>query len=254
MSTSIKTILIDDEPLALKRLRRLLEKHEGIFDIVAEAENGEQGLKLIEQHQPELIFLDVEMPVMNGFEMLSNLKHLPKIIFTTAYEEYAIKAFEENSIDYLLKPIEAERLDKAVEKLKRLSGEKSSIDPIQFNAFINSFQPKKEVKSIPVKIGDRILLIKTDDIVYFEAKEKYVFVVTDDNKEYLTDYTLTSLEEKLTTPFLRVHRAFIINIEKIKEVHRGFNSTYIVKMKDTNETKISTGRSYGDNLKSLFEI
>lgn len=254
MNKPIKTIIIDDELLALKRLRRLLDKYEGFFEIIAEAENGEQGLTMVEKYKPELIFLDVEMPVINGFEMLSKLTHLPKVIFTTAFEEYAIKAFEENSIDYLLKPIEAERLDKAIEKLKRLSPQSPSMLPGQLHAFIDSLKAKKEIKSIPVKIGDRILLIKLEQIVYFEAKEKYVFIHTEDNREYLTDFTLTSLEEKLSAPFLRVHRAFMINTDKIKEVHKGFNSSYIIIMKDVNATKINTGRSYSDSVKSLFEL
>ncbi len=254
MSSLFKTVLIDDEPLAIKRLKRLLEKYSGIIEVVGEAGNGKAGLELTEQLQPDLVFLDIEMPVLNGFEMLQQLKHMPKIIFTTAYEAYAIKAFEENSIDYLLKPVEAERLDKAIEKLKRLGTVQQETNPQLLQQLINGLQPKKEIKSIPVKIGDRILLIKPEQIAYLEAKEKYVFLYTDDGKEYLTDYTISSLEEKLAPPFLRVHRAIIINTDKIKEVHRGFNSTYIIKMKDVHETKINTGRSFSDSIKALFEI
>ncbi|RZL14999.1 MAG: response regulator, partial [Pedobacter sp.] len=104
-----KTIVIDDEQLARQRIKRLLKEYDEI-EIIAEAENGAEGLLLIEQHQPDLIFLDIEMPVLNGFEMLAKLTHQPKVVFTTAYDQYAIKAFEEGSIDYLLKPVELERL------------------------------------------------------------------------------------------------------------------------------------------------
>jgi len=253
MSKTITAIIIDDEPLALKRLRRLLEKYKEI-EIVGEAANGEQGLILIEQLEPALIFLDVEMPVLNGFQMLAKLKHQPKVIFTTAFEEYAIKAFEENSIDYLLKPVELSRLDKAIEKLKRFNEGSNSITGINIEAVLNALQPKKEIKSIPVRIGDKINLVKTDQIIYFEAKEKYVYIVTEDNREHLTDFTLASLEEKLSAPFLRVHRAFIINSDKIKEFYRGFNSTFIVVMKDSKGTRINTGRSYIESIKHLFEL
>jgi two-component system LytT family response regulator len=253
MSTTFKTILIDDEPLALKRLKRLLEKYNAI-EIVAEAANGKQGLDLIEQHKPDLIFLDVEMPLVNGFEMLGKLKHQPKVIFTTAFEDYAIKAFEENSIDYLLKPIETERLDKAIEKLKRFNVSDKSTEPSQIHELLKSLNAKKENKSIPVRIGDKILLIKAEQIIYFEAKEKYVYIITDEGREYLTDFTLASLEEKLSLPFLRVHRAFIINCDKIKELYRGFNSSFTLVMKDTKGTKISSGRSYIDAVKHLFEF
>ncbi|HMG14737.1 MAG TPA: LytTR family transcriptional regulator DNA-binding domain-containing protein [Saprospiraceae bacterium] len=254
MKSVYTVIIIDDELLALKRLKRLMEKHVESFEILAEAYNGEEGLKLIEQHKPDLIFLDIEMPGMNGFEMLNKLEYLPKIIFTTAFDEYAIKAFEENSIDYLLKPIELERLDKAVEKLKRLSGVETEALPLQLNKLIAELKVKKVVKSIPVKIGDKILLIKPEQISYLEAKDKYVFIVTDENKEYLTDFTLTSLEEKLSLPFLRVHRAFMINCDKIKEIHKGFNGSFSLIMKDSNKTKIQTGRSYNDNVKGIFEL
>ena len=251
---AIKTILIDDEPLAINRLRRLLDKYRGEIEVVAEAINGEQGLQLVEQIQPDLIFLDIEMPVLNGFEMLAKLKHLPKVIFTTAFEEYAIKAFEENSIDYLLKPIEPERLDKAIEKLKRLSNNDASLMQEQINAVVNALNVKKDVKAFPVRIGDKIILIKPEQIVYLEAKDKYVFIVTDENIEYLTDFTLTSLEEKLGAPFMRIHRSFMINTDKIKEFHKGDSSSYIVVMKDKKNTKIYSGRSYSENVRSLFEL
>jgi len=250
----IKTILIDDEPLAIKRLRRLLEKHADIFEIVAEADNGAKGLEMTEMHRPEVIFLDVEMPVMNGFEMLGKLTYMPKVIFTTAFEEYAIKAFEENSIDYLLKPVDEERLQKAVDKFMRLREQAPAAVPQQVLDLLNSAKSKKEIKSIPVKIGDKFLLISTDRISYLEAKDKYVYIVTDDNNEYLTDFTLTSLEEKLTDPFLRIHRAFMINRDKIKEVHRGFNGAFIFSMRDLKNTRINSGRSYGDAVKQIFEL
>lgn len=253
MNTTYKTILIDDEPLALKRLGRLLKKY-SVIDIVAEASNGKEGLELIEQHRPDLIFLDVEMPLVNGFEMLGKLNHQPKVIFTTAFEDYAIKAFEENSIDYLLKPIETDRLDKAIEKLKRFDKENSVSEPSQINALLKSLNAKKENRSIPVRIGDKILLIKTDQIIYFEAKEKYVYIITDEGREYLTDFTLTALEEKLSLPFIRVHRAYIINCDKIKELYRGFNSSFTIMMKDVKSTKIHSGRSYLDAVKHLFEF
>ena len=253
MTSSFKTIIIDDEQLAVNRLRRMLEKYKVEIEVIAEAANGEQGLHLVEQHQPDLIFLDIEMPGLNGFEMLNKLKHLPKVIFTTAFEEYAIKAFEENSIDYLLKPIEPARLEKALDKLKRLSNDTTNFQQ-QLNAVANTLNARKEFKSFPVKIGDKILLIKPEQIVFLEAKDKYVYIVTDENIEYLTDFTLTSLEEKLPPPFMRVHRAYMINCDKIKEFHKGDSSTFIIVMKDRKNTKIYTGRSYSEKVKSLFEL
>ena len=252
MNHPMTAIIIDDEPLAVKRLSRLLETFSEFIHVIGTASNGKEGLEVIELKNPDVVFLDIEMPVMTGFEMLQQLKHQPKIIFTTAFEEYAIKAFEENSIDYLLKPVEKERLEKSIEKLKRLSGGNNNTQQLQ--QVLASLQPKKEFKSFPVKVGDKILLIKPEQISHLEARDKYVFIVTDTNSEYITDFSLTALEEKLPVPFHRVHRAFIINADKIKEVHKGFSGSFLVVMNDKNQTRIHTGRSYNDQVKALFEL
>ena len=252
MSQPMKAILIDDEPLALKRLRRLLEEHAGTIEVVGEAANGLEGLGLIKVKNPDVVFLDIEMPVMTGFEMLRELETPPRIIFTTAYEDYAIKAFEENSIDYLLKPIEKDRLAKAIDKLQRLSPDAGAGK--QLHQVIDTLQPKKELKAFPVKVGDKTLLIKPEEIAYLEARDKYVFIVTLNNAEYITDFSLTSLEEKLPHPFMRVHRAFIVNTEKIKEIHRAMSGSFTMVMSDKNHTSIHTGRSYYEQVKTLIQI
>src|SRR6476659_937172 len=143
MINNFSCIIIDDEELARQRLIRLLTPYPFI-NVIAQATNGLEGLKLVEQHQPDLIFLDVEMPVMNGFEMLSKVKKQPKVIFTTAYDQYAIKAFEENSLDYLLKPIEKERLEKSMEKLQEMH--KPMALPLQ--DLLEKLKPKKEIKTL----------------------------------------------------------------------------------------------------------
>lgn len=254
MKSTITAILVDDEMLAIKRLRRLLEPFSDYINIVTEALNGNQAVELIELHKPDLVFLDIEMPGLNGFEVLSKISHLPMIIFTTAFDAYALKAFEENSIDYLLKPIESERLDKAIDKIKRFNTNDTNLLPNQLDSLLDALKPKREFRAIPVKIGDKVILIKPDQITYLEAKDKYVFLKTDEGKEYLSDFTLNSLEEKLPDNFIRVHRAFIVNTDKIKEIHKGFNSCYTIVVKDLNKTKIQTGRSYIDQVRSLFQI
>src|SRR5688572_29341403 len=252
MKAPFKTVLIDDEPLAIKRLNRLLESHNETIEIIGTASSGEEGLQLVNRLRPDLIFLDIEMPIMTGFDMLGLLHYQPKIIFTTAFDNYAIKAFEENSIDYLLKPVEQERLDKALDKLKRLGAQ--NIEPDQLQKMLNALQPVKNFKSFPVKVGDKILLIKPEEITYLEARDKYVFIVTESNKEYITDFSLTTLEEKLPEPFLRVHRSFIINCDKIKEVHKGFSGSFIIVMTDKNQTKINSGRSFNEQVKRILEL
>ncbi len=245
-----KTIIIDDEQLARQRLKRLLKAYDEI-EIIAEAENGEQGLALINEQRPELIFLDIEMPVLNGFEMLSKLTHQPKVVFTTAYDQYAIKAFEEGSIDYLLKPIEIERLDKTIKKLKQTN---LAAAPVQIEDLIRQMQGKKAIKTLTVKLGDKILLIKLSDIVFVQAEDKYVFLHTADGKKHLTDFTLSGLEEKLPEEFVRIHRSEIINTEYIKEIRKGFNGSLVFVLNNTEETRLTSSRSNSESLRERFYI
>jgi two-component system, LytTR family, response regulator len=248
----LSAIIIDDEPLARKRLLRLLEPYNDLIEIIGEAGDGEQGLKIIEEKCPGLIFLDVEMPVMNGFEMLKKLIHNPVIIFTTAYEDFAIKAFEQNSIDYLLKPIEKDRLALSIGKLKNLN--KNSFDKKTFLNDIEQSQAPKEIRSLPVKIGDKIVLIRPEELVYIEANEKYVFFHTENGQEYLTDFTLAYLENKLPENFVRIHRGVIVNKDKIKEFHKGFNGAYVLVMQDQPHSRLTSSRSYADVVRKLTEL
>ncbi|RZL47653.1 MAG: response regulator [Pedobacter sp.] len=245
-----KTVIIDDEQLARQRIKRLLKEYDEI-EIIAEAENGAEGLEIIESLKPDLIFLDIEMPVLNGFEMLAKLKHQPKVVFTTAYDQYAIKAFEEGSIDYLLKPIEIERLDKTIKKLKQTNLAPAQV-PIE--ELIRQIQGKKSIKTLTVKLGDKILLIKLDDIVHIQAEDKYVFLHTVDGKKHLTDFTLSTLEEKLPEEFLRIHRSEIINTEYIKEIRKGFNGALIFVLNNADETRVTSSRSNSETLRLRFGI
>lgn len=245
------TLIIDDEQLARQRLKRLLKPYEE-FEIVGEASNGADGQEQINQLKPELIFLDIEMPVLNGFEMLAQLQHQPKVVFTTAYDQYAIKAFEEDSIDYLLKPIEPERLEKTVKKLWQTLPQPTA--PLPLETLMKQLMVKKDIKTLTVKIGDKILLIKLEDIIYIEAEEKYVFLHTADGKKHLTDFTIVGLEEKLPEQFIRIHRSIIINTEHIKEIRRGFNGALIFMMDNAAISKLTSSRSNSEMLRERFDI
>jgi two-component system LytT family response regulator len=251
MNKTWKTLIIDDERLARKRLARLLKPYEHI-DIIGEAVDGQDGLEKIEHLKPELIFLDIEMPVFNGFEMLSKLKHQPKVVFITAYDQYAIKAFEEDSIDYLLKPLEINRLEKTIEKLNRTQHQPTPYLPLQ--TLIEQLRVKKDIQTLTVKIGDKIFLIKLDRIIYLEADEKYVILYTTDGKKHVTDYTIASLEKKLPEVFVSVRRGTIINCDHIKEIRKGFNGTFKFIMNNYENTSISSSRSNGERLRERFGI
>ena len=256
-----KTLLIDDEKLAIIRLERLLSKYTDTFEIIGRANNGAEGLSMVETLCPDLIFLDIEMPVMTGFEMLARLTHVPLVVFATAYDEYAIKAFEENSIDYLLKPIEIERLDKTVQKLNGLrtsigGGQMEKINPSfdeNILKMIEAMRPKKAISSISVKTGNKILLIDLQEISHFEAEDKYVFLITVEGTKYLTNYTISMLSEKLPSEqFLQINRANIINKHKIKELEKHFNGKFHITMKDKAESKLMSGGTFSDGVKELF--
>ena len=245
-----KTIIIDDEQLARQRIKRLLKTYDEI-EIIEEAENGEEGWKIIDQLKPDLIFLDIEMPILNGFEMLGKLSHQPKVVFTTAYDQYAIKAFEEGSIDYLLKPIEVERLDKTIKKLKQTN---LAPAPVPIEELLRQIQGKKAIKTLTIKLGDKILLIKLSDIVHIQAEDKYVFLHTIDGKKHLTDFTLSLLETKLPEEFIRIHRSDMINTDYIKEIRKGFNGALVFVLSNPAETRVTSSRSNSEALREKFDI
>jgi two-component system, LytTR family, response regulator len=250
-----KTLLIDDEQIALGRLKRLLSHFEGVFELMGEALNGHEGIQKIESLKPDLIFLGIEMPLMTGFEMLSRLTYMPLVVFVTAYDQYAIKAFEENSIDYLLKPVEKDRLAKTIEKLKTLKPEQGkSLTHESLLQLIGQMTPKKEIHSISVKSGEKILFIPLTDISFFQAEDKYVLLNTIDSKQYIMNYTISSLEEKLPSSFIRISRSTIVNTARIKELERYFSGKYLVIMNDQKQSKIESGTTYQENLKRLMEI
>jgi two-component system LytT family response regulator len=249
-----KTILIDDEPLAVSRLKRLLSNFEDVFDILDTAANGEEGIEKIEELKPDLIFLDIEMPLLNGFEMLEQLNYMPKVIFCTAYDQYAVQAFEENSLDYLLKPVEKERLEKTVEKLRSFEKTESGMNTDALAKLLTQVNQKKTIHSITVKKGDKILFIPLTDIAYFHAEDKYVFLNSNDGKQYLTSYTISLLDEKLPEEFIRISRSAIIHSHRIASLEKAFNGKYVVNLNDIKKTKLESGTSYGDNLKRLMEV
>ncbi len=252
MNKALKTIIIDDEELARLRLRRLLTSYRDMIDVIDDAVNGEDGRQKIETLQPDLIFLDIEMPVYNGFEMLAKLQHSPHVIFTTAYDHYAIKAFEEDSIDYLLKPVEADRLELTIRKLEKLNRRSTSDLPLE--TLLRQMQVKKDRKTLTVKLGDRILLIKIADIAYIQAEDKYVFLCCLDGRRHLTDFTITALEDRLDNSFVRINRSTLINTDHIADIRKGFNGTLIFNINDKENSKLSSSRRYGELLKEHFDI
>jgi two-component system, LytTR family, response regulator len=242
-----KTILVEDEELSRLGLKKKLEQFDEI-DVIDMAENGIEAVEKINKMKPDLIFLDIQMPGMNGFEVLQNLEYMPIVIFTTAFDEYALKAFETNSIDYLLKPIEEERLAKAMEKLKKFTTQEKCDYDSKITSLLSELTNKQDKLSrIHIKIGDEVLFVNTNDIFFFKADNKYTSICTFDD-EYIINDTLASLEEKLPANFIRIHRGFIINMDHLNKLKKWFGGKYLAVMKDKKKTEIPVSRNSKDKL------
>ncbi|WNH08714.1 LytR/AlgR family response regulator transcription factor [Thalassobellus suaedae] len=253
MSTKYSTIIIDDEPPARDRLLKLLGNFPETFHILDVAKNGREAKQKIEASNPDLIFLDIEMPEVSGFDMLKRLKTIPIVIFCTAYDQYSLKAFETNSVDYLLKPVSLERLQQSVNKLKLFSKNNASQNILELLTELSLQKEVKKMTSITVKKGEKLVFVKLEDVSHFKADERYVSVHAN-NDNYLIEEPLSQLEQKLPDNFLRVHRAVIINTEQVKEVQKYFNSRFVITLNNKKKSSITTGRSYNEAVKIWINI
>jgi len=243
----IKTLLVDDEEVAIRRLRQMLSRYPDI-SIIGEAADGPSAVAIINERRPELVFLDIQMPGLDGFGVLGGLDYTPMIVFLTAYEEYAVKAFEKESLDYLLKPVEAERLDLTIQRVARNRATDGSIlEKIQ--RLIDGIRAADTITTIPVKAGNRIQLVSVADVYFFAAKDKYVMVHEREGQR-LIEYPLSWLEHRLPPEFIRVHRGYIVNKVKIREIHRFLKGTFVIIMDDGASTAIKTAWSYSETVKA----
>lgn len=232
----IKTILIDDEPLARSIVLEYLQQYPE-FEVVAECNDGFEGVKAIQQHKPDLVFLDIQMPKLNGFEMLELLDEQPHIIFTTAFDEFAIKAFEKNAVDYLLKPIPPDRFQKAVEKLKNnFKPDSATLNKTQQ---LQESLEQENLERIVVKNGSQIKIIPVQQVKYLEAYDDYVKIHTNDGT-FLKNKTMTSFEKQLDTKqFVRVHRSFIIKVDQLAKIEPMEKDSFIAVLHSGDKVNIS---------------
>lgn len=232
----MKAIIIDDERLARTELRKLLQDFPEI-EIVDEASNADEGIQKIENHNPDLIFLDIQMPGKTGFDMLSELDHAPQVIFTTAYDEYALKAFEVNALDYLLKPVEPRRLADAVEKLRR-AGHNGSTEKMN-NHHSEPTSILGENDQVFVKDGERCWFVKLSDVRLFESVGNYAKVFFGNNKPLILK-SLNALEERLDDKvFFRANRKHIVNLRMIDKIEPYFNGGLLLELKGGEKIEVS---------------
>lgn len=229
-----RVLIIDDERLARNELKKLLGDHEDI-EVVGEASNASEGLEKINELQPELIFLDIQMPGKTGFEMLEELDKSPYVIFTTAYDEYALKAFEVNALDYLLKPIEPKRLSDALMKVESMEMKEQSIS----DAVMQSRMILSDHDQVFVKDGERCWFVKLGEIRLFESVGNYAKVYFNNNKPLILK-SLNALEERLDEKiFFRANRKHIVNLRMIEKVEPYFNGGLLLEIKGGEKIEVS---------------
>jgi two-component system LytT family response regulator len=244
-----KVIIIDDEPLARSIVKEYLQQHPEL-QLIAECGDGFEGVKAIQQHQPDLIFLDIQMPKINGFEMLELVDNPPAVIFTTAFDEYAIKAFEAHAIDYLLKPFDQERFDKALQKWqeqKTNTPEKNTQDLLE-----TASQSPSQSQRIVIKDGSKIKIIPVADVMYLEAADDYVKIHTKDGY-FLKNKTMNHFEQVLDrSQFVRCHRSYIVNIQQITRIDPYEKDNHVAVLR--SGVKVPVSRSGYGKLRDVLGL
>jgi two-component system, LytTR family, response regulator len=248
-----RVAIVDDEAPARSRLRRLLADHPD-FQLVGEASNGKQAVALLQQEQPDLVFLDVQMPQMNGLDVCRALggDRLPRIIFVTAYDQYALQAFEVHAIDYLLKPFDRERFERSLAHAReQLRGAAAAAPDAHLAAFLADLQATQNKPArLAFKSEGRVIFVRTDEIHWLEAEGNYVRLHAPGGAHLLRE-TLARLEEQLPGHrFMRISRSVIVNLDRIKEIQPLFYGDHVVILLDG--TKLTLSRSYKDKLEKLL--
>lgn len=257
----LRVFLVDDEPLAVRRLTRLLEATNAV-EIAGSATEPEAALRQIPELAAGLdaLFLDIQMPGLNGFELLAKLETYPPVVFTTAFDQYALQAFEVYSIDYLLKPVSAERLAKTLDKIeKRRANSDANVGELQkaIEKAAAAFAEKQNARTrplerLPSRTGGRVRLIEIARVTHFFAEDKITFAATADNQLFPIDVSIAELENRLENQnFVRVHRSALLNTAFIQEVHGWFSGRVLVRIKDDKKTEIVVAR---DRVRILKEF
>ncbi|MEW6193879.1 MAG: LytTR family transcriptional regulator DNA-binding domain-containing protein [Bacteroidota bacterium] len=249
MEKKIKTIIIDDEKLARDIVRNYLRKYDRV-ELLAECSNGFEALKQISELKPDLIFLDIQMPKVTGFELLEILDEPPVIIFTTAFDQYALKAFEVNATDYLLKPFSEERFEEAMQKAFKLISNKDDADK-KIEDLVKHIEKKDEfIDRIVVKTGQKISIVPTEDIRYIEAQDDYTMLYTEKGN-LLKQKTMKYFEENLDpNQFIRIHRSYFVKINLIKHIELFEKESYRVILNDG--TKLPVSKTGYQKLKEIM--
>lgn len=257
---SLSTVIVDDEQLARDELAYLL-KNIGDVDVVAQGKNGLEAVTLIREHNPDLVFLDVQMPGLDGFGVIKKLLDkkipLPKIVFSTAFDQYAVRAFEVNAVDYLLKPFDRNRVQQSVERAKTKNETTSPSDKL--DTLVRMLESQKpQTSKILIKAVGRLFLVSQKDICFASIEDGIITVITGGPNGMEGQSNCRTLEELLDSLdpnlFWRAHRSYLVNINRIKEVVPWFKSSYQLRMDDKKQTEIPVSRAQTKRLRELFGL
>jgi len=258
----VRVMVVDDEQLAREELCFLLDQSGGI-EIVGQAADGVQALRLCGELQPDLLFLDVQMPGLTGFEVARRLieaQSLPSLVFVTAFDQYAIEAFSVNAVDYLLKPVDPDRLEQALDRARRrMASDQAArlpLSPADLERVIDAVQARQGRRDqIAIRVGERFVLVRAEEIVHASLVDEAIVVVTNTASGTSNYRTLDELQARLDPAvFWRVHRSHLVNITNIKEIVPWFSRNYILKMKDPKATEIPVSRSQTKRLREYLQL
>jgi two-component system, LytTR family, response regulator len=244
----IRAVIVDDEQLARDRVKGFLKKIEDV-QLVGEAADGSSAIEVIETQQPDLVVLDVQMPGIDGFSVLRGIKDPPHVIFATAYEEHAIKAFEVEALDYLLKPFSQTRLAEAVGRVRqRIADGRARSDP---DAIARAAEPRHAYATqIPVHSARKILVVPVKDILWFAVESRLVYAHVE-GRSLMTNFTLRELEERLDPQvFFRAHKSRLVNLEQVKEIARWFGGRFRLVMRDAQSSQVELSRVQARELRA----
>jgi len=265
MSQTLRVVVVDDERLAREELCYQLEQLGGT-QIVAQASNGIEAIAAVEQHQPDLVFLDIQMPGLGGFEvarrLLEHEEEAPAVVFVTAFDQHAIEAFEVNAVDYLLKPVESGRLEQALQRARRRveSERPGQAGPAPTNEQLEQIvkmmagrQTRRD--QVAIRVGERFVLVQADEIIYASLADESINIITGQVAGTSNYRTLDDLQARLDPDvFWRVHRSHLVNINKIKEIVPWFSRNYILRMKDAKGTEIPVSRAQTKRLRDYLKL
>ncbi len=243
---TLRAYIVDDEPLAVDRLTRMLSDT-GRVDLIGSNTDPSEALDFLENNAVDVLFLDIQMPGLSGFELLAELPSQPFVVFTTAFDQYALQAFEVNSIDYLLKPIDPQHLDRALTKAERLCDGASAGPNLRkmMEDLASSLKARSAEypRRIAARVGERVCFIDLNRVTHFFAEDKLTYAMAD-GKAHCVDHTITELEQRLDPRrFIRIHRATLMNADWVKEIAPMFAGNLVVRLKDTQQTELTVARN-----------